>query len=61
MKKFTLKAITLATASVCGSAAFAGTITAPVVGSWLWPPWIVRVEKASLLLPGAVITSASDG
>jgi hypothetical protein len=31
MKKFTLKAITLATASVCGSAAFAGTITAPVV------------------------------
>jgi hypothetical protein len=31
MTKFTLKAITLATASVCGSAAFAGTITAPVV------------------------------
>lgn len=31
MKKFTLKAITLATASVCGSAAFAGTITAPTV------------------------------
>lgn len=31
MKKFTLKAITLATASVCGSAAFAGAITAPVV------------------------------
>jgi hypothetical protein len=29
MKKFTLKAITLATASVCGSAAFAGSITAP--------------------------------
>ena len=31
MKKFTLKAVTLATASVCGSAAFAGAITAPVV------------------------------
>ena len=31
MKKFTLKAITLATASVCGSAAFAGAITAPTV------------------------------
>ena len=30
MKKFTLKAITLATASVCGSAAFAGAITSPV-------------------------------
>ena len=29
MKKFTLKAITLATASVCGSAAFAGSITSP--------------------------------
>jgi hypothetical protein len=29
MKKFTLKAITLATASVCGSAAFAGAITVP--------------------------------
>jgi len=29
MKKFTLKAIALATASICGSAAFAGTITAP--------------------------------
>jgi hypothetical protein len=33
MKKFTLKAITLATASICGSAAFAGTIVAPAVGS----------------------------
>ena len=31
MKKFTLRAVTLATASVCGSAAFAGAITAPVV------------------------------
>jgi hypothetical protein len=29
MKKFTLKAITLAAASICGSAAFAGSITSP--------------------------------
>ena len=26
-------------------------MTAPVVGSWLWPPWIVRVEKARRFLP----------
>lgn len=37
MKKFTLKAITLAAASVCGSAAFAGTITAPATDAAATP------------------------
>lgn len=47
MKKFTLKALTLATASVCGSAAFAGVIT---------PPTVVQYAIEALAAPPAAAT-----
>lgn len=51
MKKFTLKAITLATASVCGSAAFAGAITSPVNDAAA-----VKYAIEALLAPPAAAT-----
>ena len=38
-----------------------GTITAPVSGSWCWPPWMVRVAKARRLAGTLLIFRASGG